>query len=116
MSARDELSKAAQRALDGATGWCVSAASLYEIPYKAMLGKWPELFPLLAIDLDARLRADGFEVVPATGAILQRAGGLEWAHPFDRIIVATALTRGLPVVSKDVSLDSNGSSEWTRIW
>ena len=64
MSARDELSKAAQRAVDSAAGWCVSAASLYEITYNAMLGKWPELFPLLAIDLDARLRADGFEVVP----------------------------------------------------
>ena len=49
---------------------------------------------------------------------MQRAGSFEWAHrdPFDRVIVATALTRGLSVISKDATLDSNGSSEWKRVW
>ena len=75
-------------------------------------------FPLLAFDLDARLRADGFELVPASGAIMQRAGSFDWTHrdPFDRIIVATALSRGLAVVSKDQTLDSNGASGWRRVW
>lgn len=118
MSAPAELSPAARRALEETSGWCVSAASLYEITYKARMGKWPEVAPLLAVDLDARLRADGFEVVPATGTIMQQAGSLDWPHrdPFDRVIVATALTRGLAVVSQDVTLDSNGAAGWTRIW
>ena len=117
MSAPENLSPAARAALETAAEWCVSAASLYEIAYKARIGKWPELAPLLAVDLDARLRADGFEVVPASGAIMQHAGSY-WAHrdPFDRIIVSTALARALPVISKDATLDSNGSSRWQRIW
>ena len=50
--------------------------------------------------------------------IMQRAGSFDWTHrdPFDRIIVATALLRDLDVVSKDETLDSNGSPGWRRIW
>ena len=35
---------------------------------------------------------------------------------FDRVIVATALVRGLPVVSRNEALDGNGSPDWRRIW
>ena len=95
----------------------MSAASLYEITYKARIGKWPEVSPLLTIDLDSRLRAVGFDIVPASGAIMQRAGSFDWKHrdPFDRIIVATALARELTVVSKDETLDTNGAPGWRRI-
>ena len=118
MAAPAELSRTARRALEDASERCVSAASLYEITWKARIGKWPEVSPLLAFDLDARLRADGFDVLPASGAIMQRAGSFDWTHrdPFDRIIVATALVRGLAVVSKDETLDGNGSPGWRRIW
>ena len=107
MLAPDHLSVRAREALAGSTERVVSAASLYEIAYKARLGKWPEVEGLLRVDLDARLRADGFEVAPATGAIMEQAGRFEWAHrdPFDRIIVATAQVRGLELVSKDETLD-----------
>jgi PIN domain nuclease of toxin-antitoxin system len=117
MSAPAELSQTARRALEESTERCVSAASLYEITCKARIGTWPEVRPLLAFDLDARLRADGFEVVPASGAIMQRAGSFDWRHrdPFDRIIVATALARALAVVSKDETLDSNGAPGWRRV-
>jgi PIN domain nuclease of toxin-antitoxin system len=112
------LTETARRALGEGSQHCLSAASLYEIAYKARLGKWPDVVPLASYDFAERLVADGFEVVPATGAIMQRAAGLDWGHrdPFDRIIVATALLRGLPVVSKDETLDGNGSPEWRRIW
>ena len=112
------LSKPARDALTGATERCVSAASLYEITYKAMLGKWPEVEGLLSIDLDTRLRSDGFEVIPASGAIMERAGRFAWAHrdPFDRIIIATALDRALPVVSKDETLDTVPAGGVQRIW
>jgi PIN domain nuclease of toxin-antitoxin system len=118
MTTPAELSHKARSALESATRWCVSAASLYEITYKARIGKWPEVFPLLDLDLDFRLRVDGFEVVPASGAIMERAGSFQWAHrdPFDRVIVATALMRSLSVISKDATLDSIGSSEWKRVW
>lgn len=118
MWAPANLSAAARTALRATQERQVSAASLYEIAYKARIGKWPEMEPLLVIDLDARLRADGFEIIPASGAVMQAAGGFDWPHrdPFDRIIVATALVRGLPVVSKDATLDSNGSEAWKRIW
>jgi PIN domain nuclease of toxin-antitoxin system len=118
MSAPEHLSPAGRRALEASTQWCVSAASLYEITYKARVGRWPEVAPLLAVDLDARLRADGFEIVPASGRIMQQAGTFDWAHrdPFDRIIVSTALARALPVLSEDATLDSNGSADWKRIW
>lgn len=114
----DLLSDRARDALSGATERCVSAASLYEITYKAMLGKWPEIEGLLSINLDARLRSDGFEIVPASGAIMERAGRFDWAHrdPFDRIIVATVLERALPVVSKDDTLDGVPGGGLQRVW
>lgn len=118
MAAPTELSPTARRALEASAERCVSTASLYEITYKARIGKWPEVSPLLSIDLDTTLRADGFDLIPASGAIMQRAGSFDWPHrdPFDRIIVATALTRGLAVISKDDTLDTNGAQGWVRIW
>ena len=112
------LSGPAREALSAASQRCVSAASLYEIAYKAMLGRWPEVEGLLCVDLDARLRSDGLEVIPASGAIMERAGRLDWAHrdPFDRIIVATALDRALPVVSKDGTLEEAPGGRLQRVW
>ena len=115
--APDHLSSSAREALAGSSERIVSAASLYEITYKAQRGKWPEVAGLLQVDLDARLRADGFEVAPATGAVMERAGRLDWTHrdPFDRLIVATAQLRSLALVSKDDTLDGvPGGIE--RVW
>ena len=63
-----------------------------------MLGKWPEVEGLLSLDLDAQLQSDGFDIIPASGAIMERAGRFDWTHrdPFDRIIVATAFDRAMP--------------------
>ena len=115
--APDHLSQTAYDALAGASERVVSAASLYEITYKAQLGKWPEVAPLLATDLDAGLRANGFEVAAATGAIMERAGRLAWSHrdPFDRLIVATAQQRGLELISKDGTIDE-APDGIKRIW
>ena len=117
LPAPDHLSPLAREALAGSSERIVSAGSLYEITYKAQLGKWPEVASLLQVDLDGRLRADGFEVAAATGAVMERAGRLDWAHrdPFDRLIVATAQLRGLALVSKDETLDgAPGGIE--RVW
>ena len=117
MLAPDHLSARARAALAGAAERVVSAATLYEIAYKAGTGRWPEVAGLLRVDLDARLRADGFDVAAATGRIAERAGRLDWSHrdPFDRLIVATAQERGLMLVSKDATLDAApGGVE--RVW
>lgn len=117
MLAPDHLSTRTRDALATSTERVVSAASLYEISYKARLGKWPEVAGLLALDLDARLRVDGFEVAAATGAVMERAGRMDWSHrdPFDRLIVATAQVRCLPLVSKDATLD--GAPDGVeRVW
>jgi PIN domain nuclease of toxin-antitoxin system len=112
------LSGPAREALSTSTERCVSAASLYEIAYQVMRGKWPEVEGLLSMDLDARLRSDGFQVIPASGPVMERAGRLDWAHrdPFDRIIVATALERALRVVSKDGTLDGAPGEGLRRVW
>ena len=63
------------------------------------------------------MRADGFEVTAATGAIIERAGRFDWDHrdPFDRVIVATAQLRRLVLVSKNETLDgAPGGIE--RVW
>ena len=118
MLAPDLLSERTRKALAGATERCVSAASLQEITCKAMLGKWPEVGGRLSMDLDVQLRSSGFEVIPASGVIVERAGRFAWAHrdPFDRVIIATALERALPVVSKDGMLDDAPGAELHRIW
>ena len=112
------LTTRARSALSDARERCLSAASIYEIVYKARLGKWPDVSLLASYDLEARLVADGFEILPATGAVMQRAGALDWHHrdPFDRVIVATALIRGIPVISADEVLDGHGAAGWRRIW
>ena len=113
----DRLSPRAHDALAGSTERVVSAASLYEIAYKGRSGKWPEVAGLLHVDLDARLRADGFEVASATGPIMERAGRFDWIHrdPFDRLIVATAQVRRLALVSKDETLDG-APDGIERVW
>ena len=118
MLSPDLLSDRAHVALAGATERCVCAADLYETTCKAILGKWPEFEGLLSVDLDVRLRSDGFEVIPASGAIMEQPGHLERPHrdPFDRIIVATAPERALPVVSKDGALDEVPGGGLQQVW
>ncbi len=118
MPAPDLLSDRARETLAGATERCVRAAGLHEINCKAMLGKWPEVEALLSVDLEVRLRSGGFEGIPASGATMERAGRFAWAHrdPFDRIIVAAALARALPVVSKDGTPDDVPGAVLHGVW
>lgn len=86
---------------------CVSAASLYEIAFKAGRGRWPEMEPHLE-DIEERIAADGAALLPATAAEFLRAATLDWSHrdPFDRLIAATALVHGLDLVSSDAAFDA----------
>ncbi|MEL6521748.1 MAG: type II toxin-antitoxin system VapC family toxin [Pseudomonadota bacterium] len=118
LMAPDLLSAKARDAIDTATGWGVSAASLYEIRYKHMIGKWPDVAAIAQDGLAERLTALGIDVVAASGPVMDRAGGFDWPHrdPFDRMIVATCLHSRLPLVSRDTTLDTEPSATLNRIW
>ena len=80
---------------------CVSAASVWEISIKQALGKLT-----VGGDLDTIL-AEDFEPIPITFDDARRAGSLPDRHrdPFDRMLVAQALSRELVVVSRDPCMD-----------
>jgi len=114
----DNLSHTAKTAISEAAQPSVSAASLYEITLKGRLGKWPEVSDIWDTDLDGKLQSTGIEVIPASGLIMQRAGSMGWSHrdPFDRMIVITALTKELSVISKDKTFDTLPTDGLHRIW
>ena len=94
----------------------VSPISMYEVVRKAHLGKWPEIIP----HLRTLVRDTQVTPAPLTFAISARAGMLDWAHrdPFDRMIAATVIELGCPLISKDHEFDLlEGTNGWPgRIW
>ena len=92
----------------------ISICSLWEISIKAAIGKLHvdyadrEDFPEL-------LSSMGFTILPLSWSSIRRAGELEFHHrdPFDRIIIAEAELRGIPVISADSQFDAYGVE---RIW
>ncbi len=94
----------------------VSPISVYEVAYKARLGKWPEILPHLE-----GLLADS-QTTPAslTPAVAATAAKLDWAHrdPFDRLIAASAIELRCSLVSKDTVFDTlERMPGWMgRIW
>jgi PIN domain nuclease of toxin-antitoxin system len=97
-----QLSAAARQAMLTADQSLVSPASLYEIAQKVRLGKWPALAARSEAMPDEILR-NGFAFAPMTADICLLAGRADWPHrdPFDRLIAATALTLGVPLVTRD---------------
>ena len=100
------LSAAAVAAMERAEAVFVSVISLFEIGQKVRLGKWPEMAPFLdqLIALAGEQGARLAELSPEASLL---AATLEWQHrdPFDRIIGASAITRGLALVSADPAFD-----------
>ena len=82
----------------------VSVASIWEAAIKRALGKMQFETPIL---LDT-LSLGGIHVIPITGEHALAAGDLPRHHddPFDRMLVAQALTEGLTLVSRDSRLRS----------
>jgi len=101
--AADRLAPEARELLASpATECAVSAISLWEIALKHArgqldLGISPKRFL-------ARLRRlANMEIVDVTPEIWLASAALDWDHrdPADRVIVATAMERGLPLVTRD---------------
>lgn len=82
----------------------VSAVTAWGMAIKHRAGRWPEVEPLLRAhgQLLARLRAEPLEI-DSDDAV--RAGGLAWEHrdPFDRMLAAQAMRRGLTLVTRDAA-------------
>jgi PIN domain nuclease of toxin-antitoxin system len=104
--------RAAQCIRDGGNDIFVSAASTWEIAIKSALGK-------LAGDMEAIAHAGrtaGFNDLPVTIAHTVRLRDLRPHHrdPFDRILVAQALTEGLTIVTHDPAFDAYAvATLWT---
>ncbi len=83
----------------------VSAASAWEIAIKVKAGK------LDAGGLVARFHSilddNRFIELPVTAAHALRAGFLQGSHrdPFDRMLIAQALTEDMPIISNDKAFD-----------
>ena len=92
----------------------VSAASAWEISTKFRIGKLPG-GETVASDIAGRVTQQGFAALAIDLADAERAGRLPGPHrdPFDRMLIAQALARGLPVVSVDEIFDRYSVN---RVW
>ena len=111
----ERLSRPAHRAIsDDDNDVLISAASAWEITTKYRLGKFPEA-RATALDVGAEIANQGFEELPITVEEAARAGSLPGLHrdPFDRLLIAQAMTRNLALVSIDPLFDRYGVH---RLW
>ena len=101
------LSEAVRRAIfDPSNDKLISAATAWEITTKHRLGKLPEADPI-ASDIPGAIAAQGFQELPVFVADAARAGALPGPHrdPFDRMLIAQALSRDLVLISNDAAFD-----------
>lgn len=106
LAADDALSPTARDAIaDPANEVFVSAASAWEVATKYRIGKLPGA-ALLAADVAGIVAAQGFNELPISIRHGQIAGNLPRIHkdPFDRILVAQAITADMTLVSNDAIL------------
>lgn len=103
---RAQVSEAARLALeDERNRVAVSAVTVWEIAIKRSLGK------LTIEDRWARALARiGFDALPVTSLHAEAVENLPWHHgdPFDRLLVAQAMTEGLDLVSADARMAAYG--------
>ena len=97
-----QLSTAARKHIRAAEANYVSAASLWEITIKASLGKLSVDSEVLAEQLDAA----GFEPLPITWQHTVQVRKLPMHHrdPFDRMLVAQAVSEPLRLLTHDEGL------------
>ncbi len=102
----EQLSFKAQQAITepSATKY-ISIASFWEIAIKLSLGKLQLDFTFR--DLERQVDINGFELLPITFKHAYQVSLLDYHHrdPFDRMIIAQALTEDLTVISRDGHFD-----------
>ena len=115
LAGSERLPPAARRAIgDEANEKLISAASAWEITTKHRLGKLPDASEL-ANDIAAGISGEGFGELPIIVEDAARAGALPGPQrdPFDRILIAQALSRNLVLVSNESLFDRYGVR---RLW
>jgi PIN domain nuclease of toxin-antitoxin system len=114
--AEPKLSRKAREAIsdDEQNDILVSAASVWEIATKFRLGKLPHA-GAVARDVAAAMASEGFDELPVSVRHAQRVGDLVGRHrdPFDRMLIAQALTENLTLVSNERAFDAYGVK---RLW
>ena len=89
----------------------ISAVTGWELALKVKIGKWPDAAALLP-DLESSIKAEGFEILDLTLDQAKLAGSLELVHrdPFDRLLAAQAISRGIPIATVDPALKLLGAT------
>ncbi|MGG6266540.1 type II toxin-antitoxin system VapC family toxin [Leptolyngbya sp. AN03gr2] len=92
--------------IENADAVFVSIVSIWEIAIKLNVGKLTLLTPFETLDAD--IAASKIEILPLTfeSAVAYRSLPLHHRDPFDRMLVAQALTHSLVLVSRDAILDA----------
>lgn len=113
----EKLSTEAQRRLDEMekVGGVASSISIWELAVKVRRGKLA--LPVSVEELTRRLEQTAtVELAPVDIPVWLRSTALEWDHrdPADRVIAATALLRGLPLLTNDKLL--HGCPDLACIW
>lgn len=85
-----------------------SLVSLWEAAIKSSLGRSD--FAVEVEELHRALLAEGFVALPITPSHITRVGQLPWLHrdPFDRMLVAQAMTEDLTLLTADKTLKAYG--------
>lgn len=115
LSEDSKLTTAAYNSIADSEGTVfISAASAWEIATKNRLGRLPEADALVQ-NVSWYIADQGFIELPITVLDAEQAGRLPEHHrdPFDRILIAQALNRGLALLSNERQFDEYGIN---RIW
>ncbi len=110
-----QLSPATAAALqDPANDLLLSAATVWEVAIKVGLGKLVLTLPFRQW-MNQAIADLGLSVLPITVEYADAQATLPFHHrdPFDRLLIAQALTDGLTVLSADAVFDQYGV---TRLW
>ncbi len=107
LNGSNEFSKIARKEIEGddVTNF-ISIASLWEIAIKISLGKLEMLTPFK--EITRQISINGFELLPVTFEDTLTVSTLPFHHrdPFDRIIIAQAITNSLTIISQDKHFSS----------
>ena len=110
-----QLSQAARQAIaDDGNDVLVSAASAWEIATKRRIGRLPAA-EALAGNIAGTIALESFEELPVSVDDASRAGALPGPlnDPFDRMLIAQALSRDLDLVSNETVFERYGVR---RLW
>lgn len=105
----ERLRVTARRVIGDESNDKLVSAAAWEITTKCSLGKLPGA-AAIADDMVGAIAGEGFDELPITVDDAARAGALPGPHrdPFDRMLIAQAMSRNLVLVTLDPLFDRHG--------